>query len=133
MAQITETIQQLDAIQEYSNDYFINISERNNNLVSVVFPQINTWATQANGLRDEVNTLRNNTLSFSNLANQNRALSETAKDEANLAKTGAENAYQNTIELLEQTDITGTAGYTIEAIDNMHDDMELQEFLNFNI
>ena len=70
----------------------------------------------------------------SKLSLQSTYLSETksARDSAISAKSGAETAYQNTVTLIENTDISGTAGYTIGAVDDIVDDLELEEFINFN-
>jgi len=41
------------------------------------------------------------------------------KDEALSYKNGAETAYNNTVTLLDGIDITGTGGYTVDAVDDL--------------
>ena len=52
---ITQIIATLPAILNDSETFYEDIAIRNNSLVTVSFPSINTWATQANALAVEVN------------------------------------------------------------------------------
>jgi hypothetical protein len=92
---------------------------------------VNAFASQANSLRDEVNALKNTTLTYTNQANTSRALAEAEANKSLAYKNASETAYQSTVTLIENTDISGTAGYTIDAVDDIVDDLELEEFINF--
>ena len=52
---ITQIIATLPAVLNDSETFYEDIAIRNNSLVTVSFPSINTWATQANALAVEVN------------------------------------------------------------------------------
>lgn len=52
---ITQIIATLPAVLNDSETFYEDIAVRNNSLVTVSFPSINTWATQANALAVEVN------------------------------------------------------------------------------
>lgn len=53
---ITQIIATLPAVLNDSETFYEDIAIRNNSLVTVSFPSINTWATQANALQAEINT-----------------------------------------------------------------------------
>ena len=52
---ITQIIAPLPAVLNDSETFYEDIAIRNNSLVTVSFPSINAWATQANALAGEVN------------------------------------------------------------------------------
>ena len=52
---ITQIIATLPAVLNDSETFYEDIAVRNNSLVTVSFPSINTWSTQANDLAVEVN------------------------------------------------------------------------------
>ena len=52
---ITQIIATLPAVLNDSETFYEDIAIRNNSLVTVSFPSVNTWATQANALAVEVN------------------------------------------------------------------------------
>ena len=52
---ITQIIATLPAVLNDSETFYEDIAVRNNSLVTVSFPSINTWSTQANALAVEVN------------------------------------------------------------------------------
>ena len=52
---ITQTIATLPAVLNDSETFYEDIAIRNNSLVTVSFPSINTWSIQANALAVEVN------------------------------------------------------------------------------
>ena len=54
---ITQTIATLPAVLNDSATFYEDIAERNNSLVTTVFPSINAWATQANALKNEMSDL----------------------------------------------------------------------------
>lgn len=93
---------------------------------------VNAFASQANALRDEVNTLKNTTLTYNQQANQFRALAEQEANKSLTYKNGSETAYQNTVTLIENTDISGTAGYTIEAVDDLMSRTKNLQFVGLN-
>lgn len=53
---ITQIIATLPAVLNDSVTFYEDIATRNNTLVTTTFPTINTWATQANDLKEEINT-----------------------------------------------------------------------------
>lgn len=93
---------------------------------------VNAFASQANALRDEVNALKNTTLTYNQQANQFRALAEQEANKSLTYKNGSETAYQNTVTLLENTDISGTSGYTIEAVDDLMSRTRSLQFVGLN-
>ena len=52
---IVQVIAPLDPVYNDSETFYEDIATRNNDLVVTTFPNINTWATQANALAVEVN------------------------------------------------------------------------------
>lgn len=130
---ITQIISVLDEVVEYSANYFEDISNRNNALVTTVFPEINTLTTQMNQAGEDIQyyaTLADNSKNSASVSAYNAGV---YRDEALSAKNGAELSYRNTVTLIEDLDITGTGGYTVDAIDSMNDDSDLEEFIDFKL
>jgi hypothetical protein len=93
---------------------------------------VNAFASQANSLRDEVNALKNTTLTYTNQANTSRGLAEAEANKSLAYKNASETAYQNTVTLIENTDISGTAGYTIDAVDDLISRTKNLQFVGLN-
>lgn len=117
---ITQTISPLTAlpgiIEEDYRESVDNLVETELPLNSVemqeVITQLNTSIDSINDVIDETNTN----------AQEAWNSKKEALASANLAETysiASQQSYQNTVTLLENTDITGTAGYTIAAVDDL--------------
>jgi len=112
---------------------------------------IDQFSSQANALRVDVNNLRNQTetiknqavfetqsiigqaLLYANQANASSVFAQQSATQSAASALASQTAYNNTVQLLNNTDIAGTAGYTINAVDDLFEDLELQEFLDFYI
>lgn len=108
------------------DQFVIKQQDGQNHLQQVFFPEMTIFISQLNFEAGVVNSKAFSASLSANVATE-------AKDEAVVAKNAAEQSYQNTKTLLEGVDITGTGGYTIEAIDEQNEEQELMEFLNFKI
>jgi PDZ domain-containing secreted protein len=93
---------------------------------------VNAFTSQANALRDEVNALKDTTLTYNQQANTYRSQAETEANKSLTYKNGSETAYNNTITLIENADITGTAGYTIAAVDDLMSRTRNLQFVGLN-
>jgi hypothetical protein len=137
MAIISQTITNLGPVAKRGTvsrgDYVASREDWEDHLTQVTVGEINTWSTQANALSAEVNQIYNETLIQQVIMSGYLASTNQAKQDTQGYASAANVSYQNTVSLLDATDITGTGGYTIEAIDNLKDDQDLEEFLNFNI
>lgn len=85
-----------------------------------------TWTTNINLFRDQlneteisINAKEESCNNLFTLTSTYEALAEQHKIEAQGYASASEASYQNTATLLEDVDITGTAGYTIEAVDDL--------------
>jgi len=78
--------------------------------------QINTdlslYYNQVTQLRSDMNATSSTLSNYVSIASG-------YKYEALNAKNGAETAYNNTVTLLDNVDIAGTGGYTVEAVDDL--------------
>ncbi len=119
IGQINQEIDILDEIAPFTPNYFTNITNRNNLLVGTIFVQQNTQASQINGISTQMNATSSSMNSMM-INTTNYALVGKQSAESSLqSSVAAETSYQNTVTLLEDVDITGTGGYTIEAVDDM--------------
>ena len=107
---------------------------------SNMFNYFGTFGTDFNSRIDEINTAvsttnTNVTSTITNLSISANYLEQTrqAKDESLGAVAACNLAYSNTASLIGDLDITGTGGYTVDAVDAMNDDEDLEDFINFNL
>ena len=94
---------------------------------------MSTLKTQVNDTQTAINAKEVSVTNLTNLTIQYEGITKGYVNTCLAYKTASETAYQNTVTLIENTDISGTAGYTIEAVDSIVDDIELEQFLNFNL
>lgn len=107
---------------------------------SNMFAYFGTFGDDFNARINDINTAvsttnTNVTTTITNLSISASYLEQTrqAKDESLGAVIACNLAYSNTSLLIEDLDITGTGGYTIDAVDAMNEDEDLEKFINFKI
>jgi hypothetical protein len=132
MATITQQISDLPLVLGKTDINFMESAGVFLNVLPTLPTQLNILSGEINIVKDEMNVIHGNTLNLMNLTTNYKAQTEQYKNEALSHKNATQTAYQNTVALLEATDIKGTAGYTIGAVDDIVDDLELEEFINFN-
>lgn len=91
--------------------------------INTVVSQMNTAISQTNTdlaqYYGQVTQLRNEMSATSSTLSTYVSVADGYKDEALSAKNGAETAYNNTASLIDELDITGTGGYTVDAVDDL--------------
>lgn len=126
ISSLTTVVGKTDVGFMESADIFLSALPTLPTQLNLAFEQINTTVTYINQKESSCTNLLNLTTNY-------KLQAEKYKDETLAFKTATETAYQNTVTLIENTDISGTAGYTIDAVDDIVDDIELEQFLNFNL
>lgn len=129
---ITVTIPVLDAIAPFEPNYYYNIANRNNLLVTSVFPVINTFSTQLNTTQAAINQSETNTKAYQDTSKIYRDESLANKNLSLTYKTASELAYNNTFNLVTNLVIPTSATYTYNEA-NARFVSETENFLNFKI
>ena len=98
-----------------------------------------SWGTAMSTLKTQINdtqtAINAKELSVTNLTNLTIQYEGITKGYVNTClgyKTASETAYNNTVTLIENTDITGTAGYTIDAVDDLMSRTKNLQFVGLN-
>jgi len=139
ISDITIVITGLDVVTPSSNpQYYIDIADRNNELVTTTFVQVNSLVVQINQVTAQINEVTDQiVLDKQSISQQVVVMSSyvsTAKDhkeDAEAAKNGAETALAETQQAIANADITGTSGYTMDAIDDMFRTQRNMNFVGF--
>jgi hypothetical protein len=82
-------------------------------------PIANLWAEQVNVVKDEINEQANFISGRVTVMSGYVATTKAYRDETLGYKNATQILHDDTVTLLENTDISGTAGYTIDAVDDM--------------
>jgi len=127
---------------EATNDHLSNntVVEVNAicNEIDVVASEINVIKSETNDIKNETNTIKSETndIRYATAGYRNEALTYKTNSyhysfDSSRHAEASEMSYQNTVSLIAETDIAGTAGYTISAIDSKNNQRDLENFLNF--
>jgi hypothetical protein len=91
-----------------------------------------TFKTELNSTESAINAKELSCNNLFNLTSQYKLATEQLKNDALAYKNASETAYQNTVTLIQNTDISGTAGYTIEAVDDLMSRTRNLQFVGLN-
>jgi len=110
-----DTVVSIADQNDFVEKYEINSDHLSNNTVT----ELNVFATEANILQEYVNDkereVSHNVVVMSGYV----ATTKEYRDETLGYKNATETLYNDTVDLLEDVDIGGTAGYTTDAVDDM--------------
>lgn len=125
-------------------EFFTQSDIWNDNLAYVWQPAYNVSVDAMNDTNDWINntskwmndlssTMENDYKSFSSqMSAYVAAAAQSATDSKNSADA-SEISYRNTVSVIAQADISGTAGYTMEVVDDMFSRQKKLTFCGFNI
>ncbi len=100
--------------------------------INAIITSFNAKLAEINSTTTNMNNIETSVTNKMNLTIQYEGITKGYVNTCLTYKTASETAYQNTVTLIENTDISGTAGYTIDAVDDLISRTKNLQFVGLN-